>query len=417
MGGQAFARDGLLLDLGRLDQVGELDRRAGTVRVGAGIQWPALIAELRRRDSPGASPLSIVQKQTGADRMSLGGSLAANVHGRVLTRPPIAEQVESLILVDAAGELRECSRERDAELFSLVLGGYGLFGVVVEVVLRLAPRQRLRRRVELRTTEGLVAAFAERRRAGALYGDFQFAIDPESPDFLRRGVFSCYEPAREATGGDPGRALSESDWLELLYLAHTDKSRAFERYAAHYLATDGRVYDSDTHQLAPYLDDYHERLDPRLAARCPGAAVGSEVIAELDVPRAELEAFLRDLRACLRHTAADLVYGTVRLIERDRDSFLAWAREPWACTVLNLHVEHTRRGLVRARERFRAMQEVALAHGGTFFLTYQRWADASQLRRAHPRLDDFLEAQREHDPSGRFGSDWHRWLRRELERS
>ena len=36
----------------------------------------------------------IVQKQTGADRLSLGGALACNAHGRGLALKPIVDQVE-----------------------------------------------------------------------------------------------------------------------------------------------------------------------------------------------------------------------------------------------------------------------------------------------------------------------------------
>ena len=50
-----------------------------------------------------------------------------------------------------------------------------------------------------------------------------------------------------------------------------------------------------------------------------------------------------------------MIYGTVRLIERDDESFLAWAREPYACVIFNLHVEHTPEGSSTRRDAFRAL--------------------------------------------------------------
>jgi hypothetical protein len=47
-------------------------------------------------------------------------------------------------------------------------------------------------------------------------------------------------------------------------LTHTNKAEAFERYAAHYLATSGQLYWSDAHQSAEYIDDYHRALDEAL---------------------------------------------------------------------------------------------------------------------------------------------------------
>ena len=74
-----------------------------------------------------------------------------------------------------------------------------------------------------------------------------------------------------------------------------------------------------------------------------------------------------------------MIYGTVRLIERDDETVLAWAREPWACIVFNLHVDHTPEGLARAADAFRRLIDRALAHGGSFYLTYHRWATREQV--------------------------------------
>jgi hypothetical protein len=255
--------------------------------------------------------------------------------------------------------------------------------------------------VEVLEADELMAAFARRIEAGFPYGDFQFAIDPSSRAFLREGVFSCYEPTEAACSAE--RRLSRRDWFELLRLAHVDKSAAFERYRAHYLATDGQVYDSDAHQLSEYLDDYHAELDAHLEA-----PVGTEMITELYVPREQLAGFVDELRAELRARRADPIYGTIRLIERDVDSFLAWARQPWACVVLNLHVEHSARGLARAASDFRALIDLALARDGSYYLTYHRWATRAQALRAHPRMPDFLTAKLRYDPQERFTSDWYR---------
>jgi len=72
-----------------------------------------------------------------------GGALAANVHGRGLTLRPIIGDVESFTLMDADGRLTTCSRTENGELFRLAIGGYGLFGIVTRVRLRLMPRTKL----------------------------------------------------------------------------------------------------------------------------------------------------------------------------------------------------------------------------------------------------------------------------------
>src|SRR5262245_52322107 len=79
MGGQQFAADGVLLDMRRFARIIGLDAGRGIVEVEAGIMWPALIDELVRRQSRAAKQWGIAQKQTGADRLTIGGALSANV--------------------------------------------------------------------------------------------------------------------------------------------------------------------------------------------------------------------------------------------------------------------------------------------------------------------------------------------------
>jgi FAD/FMN-containing dehydrogenase len=405
MGGQQFARGAVLLDTRPLDRVLAFDRARGLVEVEAGIQWPALVAWLAgaQRGAPGA--WAIRQKQTGADRLCLGGAVSANVHGRGLAFPPFVDDVEGFVLVGPDGEARAVSRREHPELFALAAGGYGLLGVVTSVTVRLAPRRKLRRVVEVLDVEDLPAAFARRRAEGFAYGDFQYATDPAGDGFLRRGVFSCYQPVDDATPmPETVRELSLDDWGRLLYLSHADKRRAFEEYAAYYLATSGQLYWSDTHQLSVYVDDYHAALDRRLQAQ----ERATEMISELYVPRDALVRFLADVREDLRRHRVELIYGTIRLIERDAETLLAWAREPWACVIVNLHVEHTARGLARAAADFQRLIDHALRYGGSYFLTYHRWARRDQVEAAHPRLREFLAAKRRHDPDERFQSDWYR---------
>ncbi len=409
MGGQQFGAGTVLVDTRGLARILEFDRERGHLEVEAGIEWPELIAGYLARQEGAARPWGIAQKQTGADRLTLGGSLSCNAHGRGLGYPPLVADLQSLRLVDGRGEWVRASRQENPELFSLAVGGYGLFGVVASATLRLVPRRKLERVVEVIELATLPRRFEERIAAGFLYGDFQFAIDPRSDDFLRRGVFSCYRPVPDETPMPDGqRELSDSDWQQLLVLAHADKRAAFERYATYYLSTSGQLYWSDTHQLAAYFDGYHEAVDRRLEAAVPG----SEMISELYVPRPELPGFMAAAGEDLRSHGDEVIYGTIRLIERDADSFLPWARERWACVIFNLHVTHSAEGRERAALAFRRLIDRALERGGSYYLTYHRWATREQVLAAHPRFPEFLEKKLRYDPEERFQSNWYRHVKR-----
>jgi FAD/FMN-containing dehydrogenase len=409
MGGQQFGESTVLIDTRGLDRVLAFDAAAGLVTVEGGIQWPALLEQLERLQAESTRQWGIYLKQTGADRLSLAGALACNAHGRGLTLKPIVQQVEAFDLVDGRGQVVTCSRQEHPEIFRLAVGGYGLFGVIVRITLRLRPRVKVRRVVTIGETSQLVDRFEARIRDGFLYGDFQFAIDTEDDNFLRRGVFSCYDPVPADTPltEDPD-GFSPEDWTRLTWLAHRDKGRAFDLYARRYLETSGQIYWADA-QLAPaYVDHYHTDLDRTLGA----TVKGTEMITELFVPRPRLAAFMEDARDALRLRRANVIYGTIRLIERDDETFLVWARERYACVIFNLHVDHTTEAIAAAADAFRELIDLAIRHGGSYYLTYHRWARPDQVEQCYPQMREFLLAKRRYDPAEIFQSGWYRHYRR-----
>ncbi len=408
MGGQQFGTDTLLIDIRKLNRVLHLDRQGGILEVEAGIEWPELIEGYLALQGADRQPWGISQKQTGADRLTIAGTIAANAHGRGLTLKPFVSNVESFVLVDAAGTARTCSRVENPELFRLVVGGYGLFGIVTSVRLRLVPRTKVERVVEIRTVDDLTVAFDKRVSAGFQYGDFQFSIERDSEDFLHKGVFSCYRPVPMDTPIAPEhKQLSDDNWRQLLYLAHTNQKRAFEIYADYYLSTNGQVYWSDTHQLSIYPDNYHLEIDQRLHAPYPA----SEIITEINVPRSTLKEFFEEVRDDFRKNEVNLIYGTVRIIERDDESFLPWARQPYACIIFNLHTVHSPEGLQRSADTFRRLIDMAARRGGTYYLTYHRFATRKQVEGCYPQFAEFLQSKMKYDPEERFQSDWYRHYR------
>jgi FAD/FMN-containing dehydrogenase len=405
MGGQQFATDAVLLDTRPMRRIIGLDVERGVVEAEAGIQWPQLVHGLIAMQQERTPAWGIIQKQTGADRLTLGGALGANIHGRGLALRPIIGDIESFSLMDGDGKLRTCSRTENSELVRLAIGGYGLFGVVTRLRLKLMPRTKLERVVRIIDTDDLMPALAERIAAGYLYGDCQFSTDASSDTYLRKGVFSCYRPLPpDAPMPTEQKELSEARWGELYYLSHADTRGAYDAYTSYYLSTSGQRYWSDTSQLSVYIDDYHAELDRRLGA----LHKGTEMITKLYVPRHALPSFLAAVRADFRQRDVQLIYGTIRLIEHDQESVLAWAREPWVCTVMNLHVEHSEDGIRKATDDFRRLIDRAIAHGGSYFLTYHRWANRAQVEACHPHMAEFLRRKRQHDPGEIFQSSWYR---------
>jgi FAD/FMN-containing dehydrogenase len=407
MGGQQFATDSICIDARSLDRVISFDQEHGLIEAEAGIQWPKLIHTYLQAQPDKAKQWGIAQKQTGADTFTLGGSLSSNVHGRGLAMKPLISNVESFTLINADGKSVRCSRDENNELFRVAIGGYGLFGLIDSVALRLVPRQKLRRVVEIIRADDLPKRFEERIAQKFLYGDFQFSVDEKSPDFLQRGVFSCYQPIDNHEPIVAEKELRDTDWLELLRLAYTDRGNAFKRYCDYYLSTNGQTYWSDTNQLSAYPPNYAQRIREQI-----GGEESSLIITEIYVPRINLPDFLAHAGELLRSNRTIVIYGTVRLIEKDSESFLAWAKEPYACIIFNLLTLHTPAGIEASARSFRGLIDLAIARGGSYYLTYHKFATSEQVTACYPQFKQFLDLKKKYDPAERFQSNWYRYYQR-----
>lgn len=409
MGGQPFVADGVMIDVRKLNKVLAFNDAAGLIEVESGVMWPQLLEYLVQAQRGRNPQWTFSQKQAGADRMTLGGSLSANIHGRGLTLPPFIGDIEAFTLLDHRGQIVQCSRSENQELFQLAIGGFGLFGFVYSVTLRLVPRRKLERVVEVRDIAGLMEAVGERVKEGYVYGDFHCSVDDRSEEFLRRGVFTCYRPVPDDTAmSERQSALSERDIIEQLFLAHTDKAEAFKRYATHYFATTGQLHWSDEQQMSIYPDAYHRELDRRWSA----PQRGSETITEILCERPALEQFMAAVREASRREKFEIIQASVRVIERDTESFLTWARRPSACVTLHVHVEHNSSGTIRAGDALRRLIDLGLKHGGGWYPAYHRYALPRQVDFCFPQMREFLKLKLKYDPQETIQSDWYRHYKR-----
>ncbi|TAI65257.1 FAD-binding oxidoreductase [Bradyrhizobium sp. Leo170] len=128
--GASFLADGLSVSHRWFDRVLDFDAGRSVVEVETGITLYALHRFLSARGL-------YLPVQPGHGRISVGGCIAADVHGKNQTRDgTFINQVEEVTLVHPAHGTLQLSPQRDGELFRLTCGGYGLTGHIVRARLR-----------------------------------------------------------------------------------------------------------------------------------------------------------------------------------------------------------------------------------------------------------------------------------------
>jgi decaprenylphospho-beta-D-ribofuranose 2-oxidase len=166
---------GLVIDATGLDAVHAFDTERGVIDAGAGLGLEALIAL--------ALPHGwFVPVTPGTRHITLGGALAADVHGKNHhVDGAFSRHVEAFELAVPGGELREITPADP--LFAATAGGMGLTGVVTRMRLRLSPVTSAHMRVTTTRAGDLDALMASMRERDA---GFRYSV--AWIDCLKRGA-------------------------------------------------------------------------------------------------------------------------------------------------------------------------------------------------------------------------------------
>src|SRR5438876_8576020 len=130
MGGQAFRKGGIVLDMRTFNKI-VLNESARSVTVQPGATWHDIQNALH--------PRFAVRAMQSTDIFSVGGSISVNAHGMDHQAGALMRSVRSLHMMLADGSIITVSPTEHPDLFHLVLGGYGLFGVILSATLDVVP--------------------------------------------------------------------------------------------------------------------------------------------------------------------------------------------------------------------------------------------------------------------------------------
>lgn len=388
MGGHTIAPDGIVIDMRPFASMALADD-GETLHVGSGATWAKVLAYL----DPLGRSVAVMQSNNS---FTVGGSISANCHGWQPNSPPIASTVQAFRLMLADGSVRRCARDENAELFAAALGGYGLFGVILDVELRTVVNERYR--IDARVlpadqlnnvyedgidraddvglvyarlnvdpdalfSEGVICAF--RRYVGSADDDLPL-IAPVELAGLKRAVF------RGSAGSDYGKRLRWS--AETEFAAHSNGS----------IVTRNQL-------LSDPVSLYRDRT-----------AATTDILHEYFVPHDRAPAFALAMGKIITDSRGDLLNVTIRDVRRDDDTLLTYARGDVFAMVLLFSQARTDEGEQQMRAMTVDLIDAVLAHGGTYYLPYRLHATRDQFRRAYPMGDDFFALKRKYDPDARF---------------
>ena len=382
MGGQSLARGGTAFTF--TPGGCGVDQAASTFRAGPGTRWKDVIATL---DPVGFSPAVM---QSNHD-FGVASTVSVNAHGWPVPFGPFGSTVRSLRLLLADGAAVTCSRTENAELFGLVTGGYGLFGIILEVEAAMVPNRMLVPHSELIAADAFGPRFAALcTQPGVLMGYGRLNVSRDA--FLSEALMTAYSPWPTAGGALP-QATSNSVMTEptrWLYRAQTGTD--WVKRARWFMESEASPRWMSVNATRNAL--LNEPV-VNLASLDSGR---TDILHEYFVAPDKFAAFLAACREVIPRSQQELLNITLRLVEPDPVSRLAYAPVQRIASVMSFTQHMTPAGEEDMRRMTQALVARVLDLGGSFYLPYRLHATKDQVRRAYPALPEVVAAKRRHDP-------------------
>jgi len=402
MGGQTASPGSLHFDMRTLNRIVWFSSEDKVIRVQAGVRW----CDIQRFVDPHGLAVKIMQTYAN---FTVGGALSVNCHGRYIGLGPLVLSVRSLKLALHDGSVVEASRNQHSDLFFGAIGGYGAFGVVVEVELDLAENKRVKRTHAVMPLAEYRAHFRNtvRNNPKAVFHN----ADLYAPHYKTVRSVTWVETEERATTPTRLQPQSRSYPLHQYFLwAISETPFGKERREK---LIDPLLYLGKKVHWRNYEAGYDvAELEP------PSRMHRTYVLQEYFVPVEELENFVPRMQEILRRHRVNALNISIRHAMPDTETMLGWApRETFAFVLY--HKQRTREN---AKSRVgvwtRELIDAALAVGGTYYLPYQPHATLEQFHRAYPRAREFFALKWEVDPNFRFTNVlWDKYYRAWLDRS
>jgi len=390
-GGHTFYTGSVVLDITDFDEILAFDKDAKTIRVQSGTTWDVI----QRFAQPHGLSVSVMQAYPF---FTVGGALAVGVHESDLRFGTIIDTVLSFRILLADGRVLDVSREQNAELFGLVIGGYGLFGLVLEVELQLTDDILLTQKVaNVAATDFSGLFLAAKATKGIIYGYARPCFVDDDRLMMQMSMVTY---AEADTPPPPGIFdIADMSYLGLRKLIY-DLSRSYAW---------GKVVKWDMQEQ--YGDGFNVNLISRnnlmrADIRIPGdhrSSTDTDALQEYFVPVGQYAAFAAGLGVILREHSINMMSLGIRFVPQTTASVLSYspAGDVFGAIMVVNHGTSTEQ-IAAVQAWTREIIDLVLSLGGTYYLPYAAYATREQAHSSYPRLAEFLAAKNRYDPNHVF---------------
>jgi len=395
LGGHAFVNGAMVLDMRQFNRVLSIEAEQKRITVESGITWDKI--------QEAVSPARLALKSMQSDNIfTVGGSLAANAHGRDTRFPALVDSVLGFRILLADGSVKSVSRMENPDLFRNAIGGYGLFGIILDVDLELVEDCVYEQSSAVIPLSGLVEYLEIDVRANPLTELFLARPSISRASFLNDTIVTVWRRTERTRKGifqlDHERNVARDRFLFGLSRKY-EWGKTLRWHAEKFIAggASWKTMVSRNNAMRPPVSsvkmlEHNSRED-------------ADVIQEFFIPIPQFMTFTDGMRRMLLEDGTNLLGVTLRYVKANNETALSYApKEDAIAVILYFNEVCSMEGRAKGDELIKRLNHLTLENEGTFYLTYLRDVDKDSLRQAYPGIDAFFQKKNAVDPEGRFTS-------------
>lgn len=397
-GGQSNATDSINIDLSHFNKLVQINKTQKTIRVQPGMTWEQLQNILQ--------PLNLsVKVMQSSNIFSIGGSASVNVHGRDLRYGPMIETINSCTIINAVGEIQHLSRTENPELFSLVIGGYGLFGIIIEIELSLTDNPICYKEQEIIPYQKYIAHFNDKILTNPdinlYYGRFVM-IPGES--YLQDVISVSYliDHQKHRAKRQPLQPEKSITWNQLLFNIYRKNQGKWISWLRHTI---------EMHSTAPWetgkFTCKNQLMRPYVHSLENTSSKSTDLLQEYFIPLSQFTQFTDQLRTWSQLYNIKLLNVTLRFVPKNNESFLSYAQSDTIAFVIYFTTNLDYQSIAIIQQYTNKLAHACLQIGGTLYLPYQQFASPQAIYASYPMLQDFISKKKLYDPQETFTSNWY----------
>ncbi len=383
-GGQALV-DGFLLDLKKYNKIQQIGPTL--IRVQSGAIWKDVLEFLNPKG------LSVAIMQSDFD-FSIAGSISTNVHGWQLLKPPIIDSVQAFTIMLANGNILYCSREINKDLFSAAIGGYGIFGIILDVDLQVVPNKVYSMTAWSGKVEDTLCEFEKIKNnshARMFFGRFNL----DHNNFLKKITLIRYDETNDPVSKD---ILKNSPYIQdavhrLFENTYDNNIMRKMRWKIEASPLIHRMVKKLTRNQLLYhsSESYTTREDSMV-----------DLLQEYFIPIKKFNDFVYILQKAQLDLEPHLMNITLRHVSKDTCSILRYADVDQLCFVMFFRGKKTQEFEKKIKKIAIHLTSETLKLGGKYYLPYRPYQTKEQFQESYPFYELIKSLKGKYDPQQIF---------------